>query len=448
MTFSRSPGPAAFYEAFRRHLAAPGGGAAAEAAEFQAKVRASDMRYAGEPLDVAYFPIALGDACVRALGGAVERTLGLLERATARLIEREGALEAAFGWPAERVRAVRHDPGYGLAIPCARFDSYWDGAADPRFLEVNTDGTSGMTNVERVTALFLESEGLRRALGARFRLENFPLRERVLERLLRCYGEWRGSGGRGGAAPAEPRIAIVDWRTVKTSAEFRALVRYFEERGLRATIADPRDLGYDGRELREGRGAGERIDLVYRRVVSTELFAAEPRDTGALIQAYLDRNVCVVGSFRSDVAFDKRLLSLHRDEDGSEVFAKTWTLEPGPVLDMALRDRERLVLKPGALYEGRGVRIGLETGEVVWRAALEQAALSRDHVVQERVPPPEVEIEVLEDDRLVPRRLYLSLGEYAFGGRLIGFNARAASTLVLSADDDERLLPVVKVEAR
>ena len=41
--------------------------------------------------------------------------------------------------------------------------------------------------------------------------------------------------------------------------------------------------------------------------------------------------------------------------------------------------------------------------------------------------------------------LYLSLGEYCFGGKLIGFNARVASTLLLSADDDERLLPVVRL---
>ena len=59
---------------------------------------------------------------------------------------------------------------------------------------------------------------------------------------------------------------------MKTSAEFRAFVRYFEERGLRATIADPRDLAFDGKVVRDA--AGEPIDLIYRRAVSNEVFAA------------------------------------------------------------------------------------------------------------------------------------------------------------------------------
>jgi hypothetical protein len=240
---------------------------------------------------------------------------------------------------------------------------------------------------------------------------------------------------------------------VKTSAEFAAFVHFFEERGLRATIADPRDLAFDGKVLSDA--AGEPIDLIYRRAVSNELFAAPAADTAALFGAYLAGAVCLVGSFRSDVAFDKRLFSLLTapetsasilpEEDRAHVARVfPWTRTLGPALiEKARAERERLVLKPAGLYEGRGVRIGVETAPAEWGAALESAAPAGDHVLQERIPPPELTIELLEDGRLRPRPLYLSLGEYVFGGRLAGFNARVASTLVLSADDDERLLPVV-----
>jgi hypothetical protein len=480
-----SPSRAEFYDAFRRYLADPAGAArkpcaVEDAQAFQAKVHGSDMRYGGEPLDVAYFPLALVPADRDRLARDVEATLALLERATRRFLERPDLAREAYGWDERRLRLAAHDPGYALAIPCARFDSYWDGSGSSRegasgseadglppersgggkglqFLEVNTDGTSGMTNVERVSEMFLESEGVRALAGRGFRLRTFDLRARVFEALIACWEQFRAS--RKGAPPREPRIAIVDWRTVKTSAEFLALVRDFEARGVRATIADPRDLRFDGARLLDG--AGEPVDLVYRRVVSTEFFAAPREDVRALEEAFLAGAVCLVGSFRSDVAFDKRLLALLTDEVtaardlglatddlalAARVLPRTRILRPGPLLEESLRDRERLVLKPAGLYEGRGVRVGVETPEPAWRAALEEAAPRGDHVVQERVVPPELTIELVEAGKWRPRALYLSLGEYAFGGRLSGFNARVASTLVLSADDDERLLPVVLVE--
>lgn len=456
MAISRAAGRAAFYDAFRRTLLDPDGPAARHAREFEDRVRSSDMRYAGEPLDVAYFPVAIAPGDLDFLGRTVERALAILERLTAAVLRAPGLAERHFGWDERRLRVVRHDPGYPLAIPCARFDSYWDGAEGLRFLEVNTDGTSGMTNVERVTAFFLESEGVR---ALPFRLENFDLRARVLETLLECYAAWRAGSARPERSrrAAEPRIAIVDWRTVKTSAEFRAFVRFFEDRGLRATIADPRDLRFDGERLLD-RG-GLPIDLIYRRVVSTEYFAAPPEDTAAMTEAYLAGRVCVAGSFRSDAAFDKRAIALLTSPDLAEEyadlanersfmderFARTWVLRPGEVLERARAERERLVLKPAALYEGRGVKIGVETDAAAWGAALEEAAARGDHVLQERIVPPELTVELERDGRFVSRPLYLSLGEYAFGGKLIGFNARVASTLVLSADDDERLLPVVKL---
>jgi hypothetical protein len=429
-----------FLEAFVRYARSASG--ERDALDFQRAVRTSDMRYAGLPLDVAYFPCALEAAEAAAIGAAVEASAALLERAT-RVFLSDKEMQAEYGWAPERLALASIDPGYPLAIPCARFDSYWSGDS-LRFLEVNTDGTSGMTNMERVTDLFLAEPGVA-ALAGRFGAAGFPLRRRVLEALLACYGAWRE--GRPGA-PSEPRIAIVDWREVKTRAEFEAFRRYFQESGLRATVVDPRELRFDGRALRDAEGP---VDLVYRRLVSTEFFARRS-ELAAFEAAYRAGAACVVGSFRSDVAFDKRLFALLHDErfaghfgedDRALVarhFPRTWILRPA-LFGRAMEERESLVLKPAALYEGRGVHVGVETPPSRWEAAL-RAALSGDHVIQERVvAPPATSLGPWTAG--LPH--YLSLGEYVFGGRLAGFNARVASTLVLGADDDERLLPVVRL---
>jgi hypothetical protein len=429
-----------FLEEFARYAGSEEG--LRDAAAFQRAVRESDMRYAGAPLDVAYFPLALTAAESAALAASVEAMAALLERATTAFLA-DPAMQAEFGWPDERLALVAQDPGYPLAVPCARFDSYWDGHA-PRFLEVNTDGTSGMTNVERVTAFFLEQPGMA-PLRARFGLGAFPLRERVLDALLACYRAWHE---RHPHRAVEPRIAIVDWREVKTRAEFEAFRRFFEERGFAACVVDPRDLWYERGELLAPEG---RVDLIYRRLVSTEFFARQ-KELAAFTAAYRDEAVCVVGSFRSDVVFDKRLFALlhdprfaaHFDAKDRALIARhvpaTWILRQ-ELLGFARDERERLVLKPAALYEGRGVVIGLEARPEAWDAAL-AAALDGAHVLQERVPAPRAAA-IGPWAAGLPH--YLSLGEYVFGGRLAGFNARVASTLVLGAEDDERLLPVVTV---
>lgn len=428
----------AFLDEFTRYAASPDG--ARDAAEFQRAVRASDMRYAGDPLDVAFFPLALEQAEVAALAATVETGTRLLERATTAFLD-DPAMQAEYGWSPERLAIVAHDPGYPRAVPCARFDSYWDGHR-ARFLEVNTDGTSGMTNVERLTSFFLDAPGVA-ALRPKLGISAFPLRERVLEALLESYEHWRQ--GRP-YRPREPRIAIVDWREVKTRAEFDAFRRFFEEKGLRASVVDPRDLWYERGELLAPEGP---VDLVYRRLVSTEFFARQA-ELEAFTAAYLDGAACVVGSFRSDVAFDKRLFALLQDPRFERHFdaadrafvarhlPRTWIMRP-ELVESARAEREDLVLKPGALYEGRGVAIGLETPPERWARALADACQG-GFVLQERVPAPRVEA-------LGPWAAglphYLSLGEYVFGGRLAGFNARVASTLVLGQDDDERLLPVI-----
>lgn len=441
-----------FGHAFASYAASPEG--ARDAARFEAAVRASDMRFAGEPLEVAFEPFALDPPTLERLRAAVEPTVALLERSTLVFLDDQD-MQLEYGWPPERLRVVRHDPGYSSALPCARLDSYWTGRL-PQFLEVNTDGTSGMTNVEQVTEIFLEAEGLA-PLRRRFGLAPFELRAGVLASLLECYEQWRA---RHRQRPREPRIGIVDWRDAKTRTEFEAFRRYFVERGLRATIADPRDLVYDGRELSD---AGGPIDLVYRRVVSTEYFAHAP-EVEPLTQAYLEGAVCVVGSFRSDVAFDKRFIALLTDErfeariDASdralarEVFPWTRTLRPGvrvtyegrerDLLQLAIAARERFVLKPAALYQGRGVVMGAQTGAAEWRAAIQRAA-DGQHVLQERVEAACAQPGALPALCPTGATGYLSIGEYCFGGKLIGVLARIASSLVLSAASDERLLPAI-----
>jgi len=56
------------------------------------------------------------------------------------------------------------------------------------------------------------------------------------------------------------------------------------------------------------------------------------------------------------------------------------------LLEFALANNERLVLKPNDDYGGHGITIGWNVDKTQWGKALEEALENGDYLVQERVP--------------------------------------------------------------
>jgi hypothetical protein len=219
-------------------------------------------------------------------------------------------------------------------------------------------------------------------------------RQDMLDALLSIYTQVRGRAER-------PGIAIVDYRGLPTQREFELFKEFFEERDYNTTIADPRDL-----EMREGRLYHNdfRIDIVYRRVLTTELLE-KIDECRALIEAYRAGSVVLVNSFLTKYVHKKMLFGVLTDERHEHYFSDAereaigkhvpWTRR---LLDTKTRygardidliefvrdNRDRLVLKPNDEYGGHGIHIGWESDEGEWESAIE-IALSGDYLVQERV---------------------------------------------------------------
>src|SRR5262249_26922783 len=154
--------------------------------------------------------------------------------------------------------------GYPFVSVTSRLDSFLS-EAGYGLVELNAECPAGIAYADVASDLFLEMP-LVRAFRQRRHIEPMYCRGNLLDALLSIYAEVRGR-----AAP--PQIGIVDFRGLPTQREFELFKEYFEQSGYAATIADPREL-----ELREGAlyHRDFRIDLVYRRVLTTELL--EKRD--------------------------------------------------------------------------------------------------------------------------------------------------------------------------
>jgi uncharacterized circularly permuted ATP-grasp superfamily protein len=229
--------------------------------------------------------------------------------------------------------------------------------------------------------------------------------------------------------------------------EFEMFASYFAEQGLKAIICAPDDLTYARKVLRAN---GTRIDVVYRRVLTSELLA-KPDVAKALVQAYLDGAVTVVNSFRAKLLHKKMSLALLSDDRYASLYTPEqrkaiathipWTRKMreghttygGKVVDMVdlvAKRKDRFVLKPNDEYGGKGVVLGWTVEQHEWEQTI-LAGLTASYVVQERVSVPRYPFPVLLD-RIHYLDLAIDHDPYLFWGRVSGCLTRLSSSALLN----------------
>jgi len=168
-------------------------------------------------------------------------------------------------------------------------------------------------------------------------------------------------------------------------------------------IVSPDQLEYRNKVLRKG---AFEIDLIYRRI-SIQEFLMRFDLTHPLVRAYRERTVCVVNSFRSELAHKKAMFGLLTDDALTAKFPNAerkaihdhvpWTRLVSPtkttyrdeaidLLEFIAQNREKLVLKPNDDYNDQHSFFGWEMDDAGWDRALKQA-LRSPYVVQEKVTP-------------------------------------------------------------
>jgi hypothetical protein len=439
---------AELYRQFDAYLNTNRGRIRRDFAQFKRTAAQSHLLYGGRPLAVGFYPVVLSDAQCRYVRDVVEALLRLMEKTT-ELFLREPSVRPLFGFTPEQIDLIETDPCYGTAIPCSRFDAFLYGPA-VWFTELNTDGTAGMDGAEKVSKLFLTSPTMQEFFE-KFPVRTFDINRRVLQTLLDCHERFAG-----GRQSKRPRIAIVDWKEARTCEEFIAFAEFCRAQGYEAVVADPRELEYEGGVLSH---QGAALDILYRRVVSSE-YVERLDEVEAMTRAFKDRAVCVVGSFRSDIAFNKKCFALLHSPE----FARFLTSDERRLVnehvpwthmfedadcnyrgrtinmpEMARQNKDAFVLKPANLYEGRGVWLGARCTPEEWEEKID-AALEQDYVMQEFMPMPSMQIGTWKR-RLEMKTRFIHLGAYVFGGRFAGFYCRAAAGPLIDRRSRERIVP-------
>jgi hypothetical protein len=420
------------------------------------ELRAAFLRegviFGGEPMPSFVRPHFVVRADWEALRARAARVLETAARVARHAFDGDVSRLCDFlGTPAGEVPWVAMDPGEPDVV-LSRLDAFVT-PAGPRIIEINSDAPAGFGYGDRMARIVQRLPVFRevaRRLSVSYRASD--------EGLVRVVAStWRAGGGTG-----RPRIAIVDWKEVKTLPDQEILREAFAGRGFDCVLADPREVDVAGGRLH---AAGSPVDVVYRRAVLSELVGREA-EVRAFLGAYRHRLCPFVNSFRCRLSEDKAFFAVLTDEVFASLVsaeerelltrvlpwtrrvAERHTVKDGRSIDLVpfvVENRERLVLKPAHEYGGRSVRLGSETGPQEWEAAV-RAALDAPWVVQERVTIPEEPFPVLDGRGLAFVPLKVNTNPFYVAGADVGAVTRASRSSVINVSAGGGSLPTFVVD--
>ena len=333
-------------------------------------------------------------------------------------------------------RLLEINPEFKSFGVVTRLDTILSGD-DLKLVELNAEGAFGGSYSDRLTDLFEGFAPMREFSRAR-RVTPIYTGAALVGAILDTWHEFGGT--------RVPRIAVVDWKEVATRTEFDLVCERFQRSGLPARFVDPRELEYADGALSAG---GQGIDLIYRRVLTSEILGREA-ECKPLLDAYKAHAVCVVNSLRAKILdkkmlfallYEPKIMALYTREEEATIrghvpwtrrVAEGNTTDPdGNAIDLMpwlAQNRATLVLKPNDEVGGRGVLIGANVEPSVWERALKLAVVDPS-IVQRRIPLPSAMFpEVGAAGELFFSRRHIELDPYLFRGETRGVLTRLSAT--------------------
>ncbi|BDC53048.1 hypothetical protein F183_A53630 [Bryobacterales bacterium F-183] len=331
--------------------------------------------------------------------------------------------------PAEKMLAAI-DPGYPFLSVTELLDvSLNNGSL--RFTDYNAETPAGIAYSEALSNLFYDAPPVKE-FRKRYSLTKIGGGKFLMQSLLKAYKEF-------GSKNKKPNIAILEFRQPfqrEASPENVALAEMFRKEGCQAEVVAPEHLEYKNGQLRKGEFV---IELIYRKMKVHEFLVRF--DLGhPLVRAYRDKAVCMVNSFRAELAQKKAIFDLLTDETITASFPLAerkairefvpWTRvvrqaqtthkgSPIDLLEFIRENRETLILKPNDDAAETPVYIGSKTDEAGWEKAI-KLALRNPYVVQEVTEAATAPFPVLQYGTVQMKELNVGVHPHSSLGKVHG----------------------------
>ena len=332
--------------------------------------------------------------------------------------------------PAEKMLAAI-DPGYPFLSVTGLLDTNLNNGSI-QFTDYNSETPAGVAFGEALSNMFYDTPPMKE-FRKRYSLTKLGGTKQLLQSLLKAYKEY------GGKTARKPYIGILEFRQpfqTTASPEHLMLAELFRKEGCPTEVVAPEQLEYKNGVLRKG---DFQIDLVYRRMNVKE-FLVRFDLSHPLVRAYQDRKVCIVNSFRAELARKKAIFDLLTDEVVTAKFPTPerkairefipWTrvVTPGntthngkpiDLMEYVQTHRSKLVLKPNDDSAELQVYRGAIMDDAGWERALKLTQRA-PYVVQELTETTRVPFPVLQYGSMQVKDLNVDVHPHSFLGKVYG----------------------------
>ncbi len=378
------------------------------------------------PLSPVLRPHLLATRDYLALAKASEALLSAIERVERLTLATPSLLARIQLLPAERMLAAV-EPGYSAFSVAGTLSTQMnDGSL--RIGGQSAVAPAGAIYGEALSDIYFDAAPVKE-LRKKFKLKKLPGIKPLLAAVLKVYKE---SGGKN----KRPNIAVVEIRQPHSSPESMLLAEFFSREGCPTEIVSPDQLEYRNNTLRRGEFV---IDVVYRNITLQE-FLVRFDLNHPLVRAYKEHAVCMINSFRTELASKQAIFDLLTDDAVTAKFPAAerkaikdfvpWTrvvqaaktTHKGHTVDLpefVMKHRAKLLLRPndhsGEVHPVRGS----EVSDLNWEKALRQA-MRTPFVVQEASEPTRAVFPMLQYGSLMMKEMLINLQPHVYLGAVHG----------------------------
>ena len=411
------------------------------------KVANSNAKYKGKPVPFLYQPMFFTQEDIDNLNKIGTKLMSIANKVTKRYIESPKYRER-FKYPKLLEELILVDQGYDINIPIGRFDLFYDGNDKFKFIEVNTDGSSGMNEDNIFSRILLETEPMKIMRG-KYNISYFELIDKWVDESINIYNKFNNKVDK-------PNIAIVDFKETGITAEFEEFKKGYIKKGYRVEIVDPRDLKYIDGSLYYGE---MKIDLIYRRIVTVE-FIEKSEEITDLIDAYREGAVCMIGSLKSQIMHNKIIFKILQDKETLEflteeerMFIKNhipYTEEfsgDEKVFNEVLNNKDKYIIKPMDSFASQGVYAGVDLTQDEWKGVLDKS-WNQDYLFQEFIDPPIRPFVQFEEGELKVRNFKLNIGAFMYNETFAGLYTRISRDNIIFGREGYYSIPNMLVKEK
>jgi glutathionylspermidine synthase len=419
------------------------------------KKRCSYGRHGGG-LPLTLVPMVLTKESVE----LIRRVSEVLDRASDKVINayvQDPKVREWFPYPDVPHEWIMWDPGFPKPTVISRHDAIYDGK-NLKFIEFNTDNPGARAWADHYEQVFKAIPMYAERLGKHWKPAERPMLRRMLEIFQRYHDEYgRGKG--------KPRVALSTFKEYLPGSELDIIRDYLIEHGMEANFIDSRDFEYRGGKLLSGNVPFDILHICLRFT----FFKRFPREHRDFFEAIKNRACLTINPFRAAIGSQKEGMAFmtnpenHHWFDAEEVEAiqkhipwtrrmdETVTISPEgrdiSLMEFALKEKERLVLKITTGAGGQEVYVGKSCDRAKWEDAVEYSSGCPWWILQEACDIPEWELPVLDDGEVKLEKKLVNVNPYLFDGEYAGSVARVSTSSVINVAAGGGIMPVFE-EAR